>query len=391
MFGASGIREVIRIRKDYREDIRSLAGNGIDLENVSPVVQMGAPILINPRLVVPRHIRLVERTIDYSECVSEPDDDEVTLDDQAQDAKRVVIFVEWKSECQTGGHGESDLLFSSRPVSKCLTTFLRIGEATDQQILDFIREWGVLGVWPSIRKTVEGPKTYSEPINVYRVIAAQLRAVLLIGAAIYEAKPPDAEDWRKVVNDWQIDKWAGRTDLEGDTSIKLWLANLDAQRDCLLQVLNRWLNHLWIAQRLDWRPEELPQLGLAVNCDPLPWDFDRLVDQSEDWPESECDISYDAWDGAQDFDFRSLDQYDYVQPMRLRPSRLFNVLVLQTIITLTSRYGVYRCDQCGEPVADAPRRFRWDKAKLCSDSCRAARHADIQARSAARRKQNGTS
>jgi hypothetical protein len=145
-----------------------------------------------------------------------------------------------------------------------LSNFLNLDEGSDQQVLEFARRWGVLGLCkhglsaghvhaaaigpagaepPLVRfqyhhcAAVRRSNQYVEPLAVWRSYAAQFNAALRIAAAIRRGQLGDLADWHT------LQEWCG--------GVMRFNTPEDAKH-LLAAVVNRWLEMTDVRPRFYW-------------------------------------------------------------------------------------------------------------------------------------------
>ena len=88
----------------------------------------------------------------------------------------------------------------SPELRDCLDPFLRLAGASDQQVLEYARTWGSLGLCrPHLRLLYHGGAQCElllvEPVEVWRFCARQLGALLRVAAQLRGGDTPTQEDW----------------------------------------------------------------------------------------------------------------------------------------------------------------------------------------------------
>lgn len=305
----------------------------------------------------------------------------------------------------------------------CLDAFFRLHDASDEQIEDFAKRWGILGIWPVRREEpnpdyVEdfippatrerrlyqlghGPNSGNPPnwvwtvesTELWRRLARHFRALLLLAADLRSQgmgteEAGKEEDWAEVVSSVKESRegwyWAARI---GITPLHLRQgtgfmpdvrhigktfeqAYRDEQWATLLQALGRWAKHVPIFLNVSNLRRDGGVVSLDFSQMPTNWD-------AKSYAECKEGRQYE-WAFTNTETFRREDAYP---PMR--SSILLNVLVVQLIGAITS--GVYVCQSCQQPFS-SDRRPRLDKTVLCDlPECAAAQSARRVAKSRRKR------
>ena len=294
-------------------------------------------------------------------------------------------FLSWHGEYRRDAKGNIVPVRAAtdRSADGCLNAFIRLVNAPNAQIVAFAKRWGALGIWPTIRveqKANHGSVwMYEEPIAMWREVAQRTRGILLLAAMLSEMEEKGEEGntvaerreaWASVVKLREISAWFRVRGYSDPSNYSMWSHDIGLQRELLERTVNEWLGQVWVSPQFHHKEgnRAAPCLSLDVNCFPESWDEQKLHEADKEWPEFKTNTTYEAWEEIQDFEVRSPNSYETI---RLRPSRLFNVIVLELVTTLTSQGGVYRCDVCNIPFhPEHDRQMRGTRKRICSDDCR---------------------
>lgn len=279
-------------------------------------------------------------------------------------------------------------------ADECLSQFCRLRDATDAEILDFAKRWGMLGVWPTrtsvlIKNSnpaeIYGYYLYTEPTQLWRDVAGRAWAILLVAAELSQNQRAFLEDWQRVVDFggwnfqeegfWQKEKGCPRPSTDSGKGGRMtW--EVEKQRELLEHCIAEWLDQIHVRPKFFWQRSEeggvSPGLGFDVNCETTAHDYGfnakiarRVEKLIVDSPGTQENFR---------FDVRNPSHYG---PHQLRPSRLFNVIVLQLVAAVMS--PLFRCAICNKPfsVEDRRGRGRARGRHICSSpDCQAQAHLD---------------
>lgn len=302
-----------------------------------------------------------------------------------------------------------DTIWRGPSPENCLAEFIRLSNASDEQIFQFAKKWGVLGIYadhciytwhfdlaehvakriedmerleqifkkidlkptdqPLLDKITESlaylrsckdcaPKGiimqertegYYESTDVYRTYARQFRAILCISADIHNSVEAKREEWSAAFRYSKPEIFAWK---ETD----------------LLQSSTEFKDNRPLAPHIDMQREMIGGIVTALFYET---DIFPCLVWNTDQPEVRFRGTEDA------FGWHTLNTYDYLRggghferEFRTKPGNLFPTLVLQLAAVLVTAQGVYRCDICGEPATVIDRRPRADRQRFCSDNCR---------------------
>jgi hypothetical protein len=235
-------------------------------------------------------------------------------------------------------------------------------DVTDQEILAFAQQFGVLGLGQRELTRRDGDVACIEPTAIWRAYARGLRGFLSIGASLRRGQPVELEEWPVVIEAVlsQTDpnelrgEYGGR--LASDFMVFGGLATIDAievrslegQRQFFSRFASDLLTTSGVRAALVLDETGWPRLGLAVPATANPWHGTK--------------------------------------PVTWRVGSLAGVLLCATVDALQSEF-VYRCSVCGEPYELPPesKKPRWDRRNFCSEECRRKAKREVQAASARRR------
>ena len=288
-----------------------------------------------------------------------------------------------------------------RPSAGLLEAFIDLAEATDEQILDFTCEWGTLhedfdfledevdsekdfdmdvetvfegGLSEAFANGVDLGSTrrrgredciwYATPTSEYREKARQFRAIILLAADFLSGKPSQMEDWNGAL---RVGKAVGRADLirrHGVTKARLQAS----ERLIWSKLVSDLLHQAMELPVVIWNKSAGPQItlnGLPVSANEI---------SSADIPVADGFV--DEWDIFENVMWNFRARRSSVPPN----AQLFTALTYQMVASVTSRHGVYRCDNCGKPFS-SDRRLRADRKRFCGRSCSNEGHREVERRS----------
>ncbi len=268
--------------------------------------------------------------------------------------------------------------YNSPPIGECLDGFIRLANAPTEKVLQYARRWGVLALcdehgmpvthgcgnhplgefchlqvreWegerPSLRCDRETWRKwtslepldadwYWEPINGWQAYSRLFKAILRVASRVSVGLLADVDDvqllatYAATVLDWddtrldpeQLDQQAGVTFALTPGNLRGIFADAEFQRDLVVAVTDALLGMADFIPRMEWIPgSESPAVVIGEQAD----DRQGL--------------------GAS--------------------ARLFPSLVMRLCAVLQSPYGIYLCDDCGEPFTPEKRRPRGDRRQFC--------------------------
>ena len=227
----------------------------------------------------------------------------------------------------------------SPPVDKCLTAFLRVGDATDDEILRFARTWGPLGLCEHGRpfghadclpwgnnyselgardRDWEQYLWYSESLADWRALARDMRESMTIAIDVRDGRGRRGQ-WVKSADP----DWPGLQPTPGGSDVAMHLDD--------------WIKDTGMRPYMEWvESERAFRLALSVDAP-----FDRHW-----YPH----VGGDTW------------------PV----GTLFGLLVAQLATALQT--PLYRCEECGKayPSERRPRSDRKRRCKSCAERSRLA-------------------
>lgn len=140
--------------------------------------------------------------------------------------------------------------------------FLRVDAQDPQQIANFARRWGVLGLcdqhrmpvghplqhemlsgehcWPKKVKR-DGATWFAEPISVWQRVSEKSAVMIRVARKIAQMNPGDPEEWASIRGGWNVDN-------------PIWL-NLNSAKWFLAQAVEEWLLIGGIRPRFEWDSE----------------------------------------------------------------------------------------------------------------------------------------
>ncbi|MGI4791311.1 MAG: hypothetical protein ACRYFS_20990 [Janthinobacterium lividum] len=288
-----------------------------------------------------------------------------------------------------------------RPSSEgCLVAFLELAKASDDEVVAFAADWGVLllenvhrkykveeqfsatasavavstadihldmikqspGLTASISKKYvipagtdeyrwkEWPIDWDcEPIEVYRRYALQARALLQIAAKLGDKELAGIDLWRQAIRpDAPSEfRWPRSEDFRKHCQPE---HDIEVQRHLLGKLVTLWIEKSSLQPQFTWQATDYPQVMFNVNLRYEGSDFDHITK---------------LWHSE-----RALFQAGKSAPPSLTMT-LFNVLTLQLLALLTSRNGVHICDGegCAKVFTPEGRKGRHDCKSYCSTEC----------------------
>jgi len=353
-----------------------------------------------------RSARPILRSMEYADMATKPKKVQITtaLPDVPLLLPKVVILrrddggamVSWPAK---------EMAAKARSSSEgCLTAFLELAQAGDEQVVEYARGWGALLLEnverrykdeeqfisdaapvaasnmdiqfnmikqsPGFREFVahrqeEGLNRASEeeyqwkswpvswdcePTDVYRRYATQARALLQIAAKLSTDEVAELELWQQAIRPDAPEEfhWPTSEDFRKQCRPQ---RDLEVQRHLLGKLVTGWIEKSSLHPQFMWTEPDHPQVVFNVN---LRYDGDDFARISKLW-HSERAL------------FRA------GEPEHLPPKMpLFNVLTLQLLAMLTSRNGLHVCDGEGctnifNPEGGIARR---DRGTFCCDECR---------------------
>ena len=309
----------------------------------------------------------------------------------------------------------------------CLTAFLELATANDDQVAIFAKAWGVLALEnvqqryeveeqflsdaplvgvsnldiyasmiqqsPGFKKIFgemtslgagatsedsneEGKRWRKwpvvwdcEPVDVYRRFALQARALLQIAAKLSSEQLASLELWQQAIRpDAPADfHWPTAADFREHCRPD---HDLEVQRHLLGKLVTGWIEKGSLHPQFTWVENDNPQVVFNVDLRYGGEDFARI---SKLW-HSERSL----------FRAGKTDKSSQTMP-------LFNLLTLQLLALLTSRNGLHVCDGegCANVFTPEGRKARHDCKSYCSDECR--QNADRKRSREFQRKKRATS
>ena len=281
-------------------------------------------------------------------------------------------------------------------TSECLWDFIRLGEASDEEILTFAEVYGVLGLWPFLNEAKtedwcrEGDSqgdVLGDSVDLYRRMARYARAILSI-VAIHQANDPrDDKLWQEL---FPGEAWPTEENgPEATPESPAWVSDSTTRfRRGIREAVNVWAlsvpfflklywgpdffqddeaskrspsrsatAHLWGPLLLQAKSREKPNFHLADEYQfPKTQPTDNLIASS--WaPELYIRATESRWQ------FRSIGDRTTFSEFVPRQSKLFQIIVVKLLSVLCS--PVYRCDICGQPFEIAKRSPSANRAKTC--------------------------
>ena len=243
----------------------------------------------------------------------------------------------------------------TRPLTPaCFPAFLNLVESTGEQIANFVRTWGVLGIWPKYVRL--GNHNWSfEPFDLYRHLSGKVHLILRCAARLHRGQPVSPEILLHTI---------GR---ETDSEVGVIPNTLSEQRPLIAQEVTRWLTCTRLRSEFQWEGDE-PRLNASLTVD------------------------YSTEQGIRQGGLEMVVGGEFYPPLSFfpdgeqQPSPLFSFISIQLAAALTSPYGLYICDLCGTPFNPASRRRRSNVRAFCSAQCAADGHLEVAQRSYQRRK-----
>ena len=116
------------------------------------------------------------------------------------------------------------------PEHDLLDRFIALADASDAEIGDFARRFGVLGVEVFLE-----PGLYEEKLSEWRYWATRARAALSVAASLHQQQPVDGEDWR-TLEPFTAEQW--ESILSSNPAISISERRRYVERNCLADVLN---------------------------------------------------------------------------------------------------------------------------------------------------------
>lgn len=146
------------------------------------------------------------------------------------------------------------------PKPETLNQFLRLADASGEEILRYARRWGVLNLCredklPSSHNPTCVPSestngSLSEPISEWRRIARMMQSIMNIASKLDDEKVASENDWGVLRNEG----WLGNTQLlrDFDRSDKKYLDALKSQRRQISYVINKWVTISALQPTVTW-------------------------------------------------------------------------------------------------------------------------------------------
>lgn len=282
----------------------------------------------------------------------------------------------------------------------CLAAFLELSQASDEEIVAFTADWGVLlrehvqrrykveeqfsatasavtaskidihlnmlKVGPDFNASLSGtngvpattdvyqwkewPVDWScEPTEVYRRYALQARALLQIASKLGDEEVARIDLWRQAIRPDAPSEFLWPKS-EGFRRYCQPEHDLEIQRHLLARLVTLWIEKSSLQPQFTWQTSDYPHIGFNVN----------FRYEGEDFAHIEK-----LWHSE-----RALFQAGKPAP-QFSNMTLFNVLTLQLLALLTSRNGVHVCDGegCTKVFTPEGRKGRHDCKSYCSTVC----------------------
>lgn len=260
----------------------------------------------------------------------------------------------------------------ARHAAACVGGFLDLARASNDNdvFLKFARQWGVLGIWPTIYEEdgTNGVLHFRESLGLWRRFARQYSALFDVGAELVSGKLGSEVNWK-----WAIDKrYLGHY----GTTRKEFNDSLTVQRRVFAQVVSDLFRHVVTHPVMLWGHEDTPNVKLAMDRLHGTWDKNYL-ELRKAWFLSNGgnrndDIFADADLGivyARGYDLDPRNPHHLGDLGPLRPSVVYNVLITHLAATIAKRCRYEFCQRCGDRFtpAEKPRK---NAPLLCSDDCR---------------------
>jgi len=284
----------------------------------------------------------------------------------------------------------------TKPIDgKCFRDFLNLKGASDDHYLKYAQSWGTLGICEHgipcthsfTARSTQACQPLRGDIQPWRQTDWELwdtgddllKAIFVVGNVFWE--PLSA--WRHYVNGFNALLGIGLELREGRTpKVQDWDSALIGSA-CFVTTLSddviandeTWIGPNRLMQRRDMAT------GISSSTQSL-YLFFTLIDMLLE----DCGVrpnlgsTFTTEKDKLNF-FQSLSapdrQLDGAGRVHSRGSNLLGVLSAELVAALTSKIGIVRCVECGNPFSfpDSARKPRRDKGYCCSPNCRSARHA----------------
>jgi hypothetical protein len=231
-----------------------------------------------------------------------------------------------------------------------LQEFLRLevtGERRDEQVLQFARKNGVLGLWASWPEASPAASVLvcgavcerAESVAVWHDAARTMNAIIRIATRVRLNEPPDVTDL------CCLQPTVGRSWFE-ERARDLVRIGRTAAGAAVIGLLHQ----VRAVPVLEW-PDDVPTIGIRT-CDDMPtWDWlilssHRMHLHAIDEAVSEARLA-GLWKSGQ------FPQAPLEVGLGPRPSPLFGLLVGQLVSVVTTRAGLYECHYCRAPHTPA--------------------------------------
>ena len=288
-----------------------------------------------------------------------------------------------------------------RPSSEgCLVAFLELAKASENEVVAFAADWGVLRLenvqrkykqeeqYSAVASAVTASKTdihldmvkqstgfestlseqdvsppntgeYQwkewpidwdcEPTEVYRRYALQARALLQIAAKLGGKEIAGIDLWQQAIRPDAPSEFRWPKS-EGFRKYCQPERDLEVQRHLLGKLVTHWIDKSSLQPQFTWQATDYPQVVFNVHFRYEGGDFGHITK---------------LWHSE-----RALFQAEKSAPPPLTMT-LFNVLTLQLLALLTSRNGVHICDGegCTKVYTPEGRKGRHDCKNYCSKEC----------------------
>lgn len=249
----------------------------------------------------------------------------------------------------------------------CLRKFTNLSAATDQQIYDFSREWGILDIEatefkedadPNYRSDAEGEVEHwkSESLELWRLYSRTARAIIRLHdklragdsdtslydwGALFRLPDPSVFTWPTSEGQqfyWEEGQSFPTVIYRGE---RPW-PSLDLQRNLLEAEVARWFRESRMYPSVTWDGGEM-KLGIAGYRRPekVARGLGRRHREEEEFYSRQDFFRRSEWDiaGALESEFEHADK---------RPGLLFLNLTLEIAAALSRPEGTYQCNICGE-------------------------------------------
>ena len=271
-----------------------------------------------------------------------------------------------------------------RPGPGMLEGFVRLANQPDQAILRYARRWGPLWTCGHRKFWQHNPiecrpeptseasyYTRREPLQFWRELATEARAVLRIAQAMNSGVHGDTDDWKAIPGPydrmlrlfvrWDEGQWI---DERSEAIHEMLVANEDLLR--LEERMRQWRRDDRL--RPEWVPDEDP-----ATWEMVPGRVSREIDDRllslviDDWLDRGCiRLSIFPQNGK--------------RAVRLAGGGLLGALAVQLVFEVCRTDGLAVCTSCGTPYLPATRRPRRDQNPYCSDCGIKAARRDAAAR-----------